>query len=85
MILLLLVKLFVQILIIAALVIIFLLVTILNMKVKAPKDAKIPEKCISCTSTSCMIKLKDVEKIKKELREELEKCENKEEDNHEQQ
>ena len=85
MILLLLVKLFVQILIIAALVIIFLLVTILNMKVKAPKDVDLPEKCISCTSTSCMIKLKDVEKIKKELREELEKCENKEEDNREQQ
>ena len=66
----------VQIAIIAALVVIFLLVTILNLHTKAPKGEDLPEKCISCTSTSCMIKLKDVEKIKEEMKEELNKnCE----------
>jgi len=64
-------SLFVQILIIAGLVILFLIVTILNYHTKAPKGVKLDEKCSSCTSTSCMIKLKDVEKMKKEIQEEI--------------
>ena len=75
---------FIQIAIIAALVVIFLLVTILNLHIKAPKGEKLPEKCISCTSTSCMIKIKDVDRIKEEMKEELNKCEeNIKEDEHE--
>ena len=66
---------FIQIAIIAALVVIFLLVTIVNLHTKAPKGDKLPEKCISCTSTSCMIKIKDVDRIKEEMKEELNKCE----------
>ena len=73
-------NLIIQILIIAGLVILFLLVTILNMKIKAPKGKNLDEKCISCPSTTCMIKLSDVNKIKKEMKEEIMKneCENKE-------
>lgn len=67
---------FIQIAIIAALVVIFLLVTILNLHTKAKRGEDLPEKCISCSSTSCMIKLKDVNKIKEEMKEELNKnCE----------
>ena len=78
-----LVSLLIQILIIAGLVILFLLVTILNHHTKAPKGIKIDEKCASCTSTTCMIKLNDVEKMKNEIQEnikeeinnEMHKCE----------
>ena len=73
-------NLIVQILIIAGVVILFFIVTILNTKTKAPKDVKLNEKCVSCTSTTCMIKLSDVNKIKEEMRQEILKneCENKE-------
>ena len=73
-------NLIVQILIIAGVVILFFIVTILNMKTKAPKDVKLNEKCVSCKSTTCMIKLSDVNKIKEEMKQEILKneCENKE-------
>jgi hypothetical protein len=65
----------VQGLIIVGVLLLFLVTYTLNRKTKAPKGVEVPEKCQSCISNSCIIKQKDVELIKEELRQELDKCE----------
>lgn len=72
-------KLVIQILIIVAVVLVFLVSFYLNLKTKAPKGFENNEKCSSCESTTCMIKLTDVNAKKEELKEYYDKC--KEEEN----
>ena len=67
-------KLVIQILIILGVVIVFLVSFYLNLKTKAPKGFENNEKCSSCESTTCMIKLTDVELKKEEMKEYYEKC-----------
>jgi len=57
----------IQGLIIVGLVILFLLVTILNRKTKTPDNVELPEQCRTCASSTCMISLKKVEEMKKEI------------------
>jgi hypothetical protein len=61
--------------IIFGVVVLFLVSVILNSKVKAPKGVKLPEKCGTCPSNSCIIKMVDVEKKKEEMKEYLKECE----------
>lgn len=68
-------KVWIQALIIIGVIIIFLVSVILNHNTKAPKGVNIPDKCQSCTSNSCMIKLSDAKKMKEEMKEYLKKCE----------
>ncbi|HHU55314.1 MAG TPA: hypothetical protein GXZ48_01290, partial [Acholeplasmataceae bacterium] len=63
-----------QILILVGSIILFITTFILNRKTKAPKGVEVPEKCHSCVSTSCIIKVKDIDKIKEELRQEIDNC-----------
>lgn len=67
---------YIQGLIIVGVLLLFLLTFSLNRKTKAPKGSKIPDKCQTCISNSCIIKQTDIEIIKEDLRNELEKCEN---------
>lgn len=64
----------IQLLIIAGVLILFIGSFILNKRTKAPEGIEIPEKCHSCLSSSCIVK-RDVEKIKAEMREALDNCE----------
>jgi len=61
----------IQGLIIVGLVILFLLVTILNRKTKTPDNVELPEQCRTCASSTCMISLKKVEEMKKEILEQI--------------
>lgn len=66
----------IQGLIIVGLVILFLLVTILNRKTKTPDNVELPEQCRTCASSTCMISLKKVEEMKKEILEQIcQECE----------
>lgn len=66
----------IQGLIIIGLVILFLLVTILNRKTKTPDNVELPEQCRTCASSTCMISLKKVEEMKKEILEQIrQECE----------
>ena len=51
----------------------------LNKKTKAPKGVDLADKCAASTSNTCMIKLRDVQKMKEELKEYLDKCEDEDE------
>ena len=63
----------IKISIITLCVIVFLVTFILNKKTKAPKvDEKI-KKCRTCTNESCVIKMSELEEIKKEYEREFEK------------
>jgi hypothetical protein len=66
---------FIQIGIIAILVVIFIVVSILNHRTQAPKGKDLPEKCETCSSASCMIKLNEIKKIKEEIEKECAKHE----------
>ncbi|MDD3191687.1 MAG: hypothetical protein PHP41_02925 [Bacilli bacterium] len=68
-----------QLLIIIGAVVLFLVSFILNKRTKAPKGVEVPEKCLSCISDTCIVKTSDLEKLKEELREEMNKCEEKNE------
>lgn len=68
-----------QILILVGSLVLFLVAYTLNSRTKLPKGVDVPEKCQTCLSNTCVIKTKDVEKIKEEMRKEIEKCE----ENHE--
>ena len=70
----------VQALIVIGVIILFLVSTILNYHTKAPKGVDVPDKCQSCSSNTCMIKISDVKKMKEEMKEYLKNCE---EDNEE--
>lgn len=61
--------------IIFGLIIIFLLSVVLNKKTKAPEGVEVPEKCSSCVSETCIIKVSTVEEIKKEMKELVYNCE----------
>lgn len=66
----------IQGLIIVGLVILFLLVTILNRKTKTLDNVELPEQCRTCASSTCMISLKKVEEMKKEILEQIrQECE----------
>lgn len=66
----------IQGLIIVGLVILFLLVTILNRKTKTSDNVELPEQCRTCASSTCMISLKKVEEMKKEILEQIrQECE----------
>ncbi|HEY8445295.1 MAG TPA: hypothetical protein VIK94_04085, partial [Bacilli bacterium] len=67
-------KFILQILIFLGALILFLGSYYLNKRTKAPKGVDVPEKCLSCLSQSCIIKTKDIEKIKEELRKEIDNC-----------
>ena len=59
--------------IIAGAVILFLVTFLLNKKTKAPKIDESIKKCATCTNESCIIKMTDIEEIKKEFENELNK------------
>lgn len=50
---------------------------LLNKRTKAPKGVELPEKCISCPSDTCIIKLVDIETIKESIKQETTECEDK--------
>ncbi|HOR17598.1 MAG TPA: hypothetical protein PLH44_01255 [Bacilli bacterium] len=50
----------------------FLITFILNKRTKAPKGAEVPDKCRVCDSPNCLIKMSDIDKIKSELKQQLE-------------
>jgi len=52
----------------------FLLISFLNMKTKAPKDAKLPPECEFCPAKTCIIKTSEINKKKEKLREYLNNC-----------
>lgn len=58
--------------IITGLIVFFILVTILNQKTKAPEGVDIPDECMGCSSSTCIIKTTDIEKIKSEMKEIIE-------------
>lgn len=58
--------------IITGLIVFFILVTILNQKTKAPEGVDIPDECMGCSSSTCIIKTTDIEKIKSEIKEIIE-------------
>ena len=64
-----------QILILLGSLVLFFVAYILYNRSKLPKGVEAPEKCNSCLSNSCIIKSGDVEKIKEELRKEIDNCE----------
>lgn len=66
----------VQGLIVVGVLLLFFITFSLNRKTKAPKGVEVPEKCQTCVSNSCIIKLSDIDKIKEEMRKEIENCEN---------
>lgn len=66
----------IQIIIVIGVVIFFLGSFLLNKKIKAPKDAVLPEKCQNCTLNSCLVKEKTKEELKKEFKEYMENCDN---------
>lgn len=65
--------------IIFSLIIFFVLVTLLNKNTKAPEGVDIPEECLGCSSTTCIIKTSDIDKIKEDMKilieENVEACE----------
>jgi hypothetical protein len=61
--------------IIVSVIILFLVTVILNKRTKAPKGTVVPEKCQFCPSSSCVIRVSDVENIKSELKDYLNNCE----------
>jgi len=67
-------KFIMQMIIVFGSLILFLGSYYLNKKTKAPKGVDVPEKCHSCLSQSCIIKTKEIEKIKEELRKEIDNC-----------
>lgn len=67
-------QLWIQIAIIVGVIVLFLITFILNRRTKAPK-VDMPEKCIQCPSQTCIVKMDDVEKMKEEMRKEIENCE----------
>lgn len=71
---------YVQGLIVIGVLLLFFISFSLNRNTKAPKGVEVPEKCQSCISNSCIIKLNDIELIKEDLRKELDKCDNGEDD-----
>lgn len=66
---------FIQVLIIVGAMVLFLGTFMLNRKTKVPKDVEPIDKCNTCFSDTCIVKISDVEKIKEELREQINKCE----------
>ena len=64
----------VQFLIIGGVLLLFISTFIMNNRTKAPEGVELPEKCHSCLSTACAVK-SDVEKVKEEMREAINKCE----------
>lgn len=67
----------VQWLIVGGVVVLFIIVTILNKLVKAPKGVKISEKCGNCQSKTCILKIEELEKKKAEIKASLKECEEK--------
>jgi hypothetical protein len=61
-------------LIVVGSVLLFFIALSLNRNTKAPKGIEIPEKCQSCFSDTCVIKISDVDRIKEEMRAEIDKC-----------
>lgn len=61
--------------IIFGVLVIFVVTFWLNKKVKPPKDMKLPDKCSFCVSSTCVMKIADVEKTKAELKQYLKSCE----------
>lgn len=57
--------------IVAGCVILFVVTFLLNKKVKAPKIDDKLKQCADCTSTSCVIKISELEEIKKEYEKEF--------------
>ncbi len=70
---------FVQIIIVFGAICLFIVLFIINKKIQAPKGIEMPEKCLNCQSSSCLIKTTTIAEYKKELKEELERCSEKDE------
>ena len=67
---------YIQGLIVVGVILLFFITFSLNRKTKAPKGIEVPEKCQSCISNSCIIKMSDIETIKEDMRKEIENCDN---------
>lgn len=65
----------VPILLVIGSIVMFLGSFMLNKKTKLPKDVEAIDKCNTCFSESCVIKTSDIDKIKEELREQINNCE----------
>lgn len=64
-------QLWIQGLIIAGVVILFLVTLILNQRTKTPEGTVLPEKCQTCPSTTCIVSITKVEEMKKEILESI--------------
>jgi len=64
----------IQGLIVVGSILLFFISLSLNRKTKTPKGVEVPEKCQSCFSETCVIKINDVDRIKEEMRAEINKC-----------
>lgn len=62
---------FIQAGIIAGVIILFLVTLILNQRTKTPEGVKLPDKCQTCPSTSCVINIQKVDTMKKEVLESI--------------
>ena len=69
-----------QALIILGLIAIFFITFLLNKKIKVKKgnEKELPEKCITCSFSSCIIKMSDANELKEELKKCLKEEENEE-------
>ncbi|MGD9604574.1 MAG: hypothetical protein AB7V00_00280 [Bacilli bacterium] len=74
---------YVQVIIIVSVFVVFVITYALNKRTKPPKNVVLPEKCEFCQSSSCIIKIENVEKAKEEIRKLIncEKEENQDEKN----
>lgn len=61
-------KIWLQATIIFGVLVIFVVTYYLNKKTKPPQNIVLSEKCEFCPSSSCIMKLENVEKTKEELR-----------------
>lgn len=66
---------YIQALVVIALVVIFLLAVMLNRRTPVPKGTELPEQCEFCQSKTCVLKTSDLAKKKEELKAYLENCE----------
>ncbi|NLD26774.1 MAG: hypothetical protein GX661_05380 [Acholeplasmataceae bacterium] len=74
-----LVNVYIQAIVIIAVVVVFLLAVILNHRTPVPKGTEMPEQCQFCPSKTCVLKSSDLAKKKEEMKAYLENCEEKNE------
>lgn len=67
----------IQVSIIVGIIALFLLSYYFNRKVKPPKGTKLPDKCHTCPTDSCIIKMtyEEDKELKDDIKEFIDKCE----------